>query len=362
MPPHRQCFNVGSNTINLMTDEVFLNILNNPESSILDFKADLYDFSNDKDNSVLAKFIKDVISFSNTIREGAAYIIFGVKENSDNTKEKVGITKNIDDGIFQDKIKNKLYPLPKISYYTKKLDGLTFGILEFSIKKYEFPITSTVKLRGVEVGKAYYRQGSTNTEALTLDIIKINSWLLSLPEIDFHESKQTLLSDFLKRLLTQKENLSEILPDIYVFAKSNNLTELKEFCEFEIKGIDVANDEVREKIHNENERYKYRVMTIKVSLDKIAQTFHRTPEQLKQELSALKNFFDIPYFFKESIPAIETCLKKTDGFMTTTMGVKDFFPDYKENYPVYGYIFNSDLTSLYQNIRQNLIDLIMNSK
>ncbi len=345
-----------------MTDEAFLSILNNPESSILDFKAELYDFSNDSDNSVTAKFIKDVISFSNTIREGSAYIIFGVKENPDNTKERVGITKNIDDGLIQDKVKNKLYPLPKISYYTKKLGELTFGVLEFPLKKYEFPITSTIKLKGIEIGKTYYRQGSTNTEALSLDIIKINTWLQSLPDTVVQESKQTSLSDFLKRLLTRKENLSEILPDIYVFAKSNNLIELKHFCEFEIKGFDVTNDEVRKNIQNENERYKYRVMTIKVSLDKIAQTFHRNPEQLKQELSTLKNFFDIPYFFKESIPIIESYLTKTDGYISTIMGVKDFFPEYKENYPVYGYIFNSDLINLYQNIRQNLIDLIMNSK
>lgn len=114
-----------------MTDQTFIEILNKPESSILDFKADLYNFSNDDDNTVLSKYIKDVISFSNTIRESSGHIIFGVKELSDNTKQKIGITKNIDDAIFQDKVKSKLYPLPKFNYSTKDFEGLKFGILEF---------------------------------------------------------------------------------------------------------------------------------------------------------------------------------------------------------------------------------------
>jgi len=132
-----------------MTDERFEEILSKSESSILDFKAELYDFSNDRDDIALAKFVKDVISFANTIREAPAYIIFGAKELQDNTKQKVGITKNIDDAIFQDKIKNKLYPIPNFNYSTKKINNLTFGILEFPIRQYEFPITSIVKLKGI---------------------------------------------------------------------------------------------------------------------------------------------------------------------------------------------------------------------
>jgi hypothetical protein len=345
-----------------MTDAKFEEILSRPESSILDFKSELYDFANDRDNSNLAKLVKDVISFTNTIREAPAYIIFGIKELPDGTKDIVGIARTIDDAILQDKIKNKVYPLPKFGYSTKIYNDKTFGILEFPIIRYEFPITSTVKLKGVEIGKAYFRHGSSNTEALSLDIIKINSWLQSLPEIKTELSTQAKSSNILKRLLAQNERLSEILPEIYLFAKENNLSDLRNYCEFEIKGFDVNNTKIMDLLRNESEKYKYRAQTIKVSLAKIVHVYNITPEQMNQELNKLDNVYDILYFFREPITLIESFLNKTDGYMTVTMSVKDILPDYKKDYPVYGYMFNKNYINLYQNIRQKLIDLIMDLK
>lgn len=345
-----------------MTDEKFEELISRPESSVLDFKADLYNFTNEKDDLTIGKFVKDVISFTNTIREESAFIIFGIKELEDNTKEKLGISKNIDDGIFQDKIKNKLYPIPKFKYFTQKVNGMTFGIMEFPVCKYEFPITSTVKLKGIEIGKTYYRQGSTNTEALSLDIIKINNWLQSLPEIENSTSVQSEIAIILKRLLTQEEKLSEILPDIYLLAKTNSFTDLKNFCELEIKGIDVNDIEIMNRIRNENENFKYRAQTIKISLNKIIHSPYHSSDQIKQEMHNLENFFDAPYFFKESISYIENLKNELDGYGTIKMSVKDVLPNYEKDYPVYGYLFKDNFRNLYQNIRQKLIDLIMGLK
>lgn len=197
-----------------MTENKFRELLNRPESSTLDFKSEMYDFSNDADNVIISKFVKDVLSFTNTIRESSSYVIFGVKELEDSNKELIGISKNIDDAILQDKVKNKIYPLPKFNYstiiYSKKL----FGILEFPVRRYDFPVSSVVKLRGLEIGRTYYRQGTSNTEALTLEILKINDWLQSLPKTDTEFSVQNLIATFLKRLLTQNEKLSEVLPEL----------------------------------------------------------------------------------------------------------------------------------------------------
>ena len=129
-------------------------------------KEDLYDFTNDHDDAKLAKFIKDVISFCNTIRQEKSYIVFGVKENQDGTKEKIGIPVKIDDAILQDKIKDKIYPRANFFFYTISYQGILFGVLEFPIVRYEIPITSTSRMKGLETGKVYYRQGTTNCEAL----------------------------------------------------------------------------------------------------------------------------------------------------------------------------------------------------
>lgn len=36
-------------------------------------------------------------------------------------------------------------------------------------------------MKGLETGKMYYRNGTSNTEANGIDAIRINDWLKSLP-------------------------------------------------------------------------------------------------------------------------------------------------------------------------------------
>lgn len=342
-----------------MTEQNFKELLSKPESSILDFKTDLYDFTNDTDGNITSKFIKDILSFTNTIRETSAYIIYGVKENQDSTKELIGITKNIDDAILQDKVKSKVHPLPKFQYSTLRFDDKLFGIIEIPLVKYDFPIVSIVKMKGIEIGKTYFRQGSSNTEALTLDIIKICSWFQSLPQFETVHSFHNDISNFLKRLLTKKDKLSEVLPELYVFAKSNNYQDLKYFCELEIKGFDVSGSELRNHIQTEREKFKYRVQVIKISLQEISQSINLTPEQLSQLLNDSEDFYNAPYFFKEPLIEIERFLDKEDGFAKITMKVKDVLPNYQKDHSAFGYVFNSNFLTLYANIRQKLIDLIM---
>ncbi|MFN5774501.1 helix-turn-helix domain-containing protein, partial [Flavobacterium sp.] len=157
--------------------DTFESLLNNPESSVLDFKKELYDFSNDGDST--AKFVKDIISFANTIRSTNAYIIFGIKE-IDGQLDLIGLKKGIDDSILQNKVKNKVFPRPIFSYSPIKYKDKLFGLIEIPIHKYELPITPSTQLKGLEIGKVYYRNGTANTEATGIDVIRINEWLKSL--------------------------------------------------------------------------------------------------------------------------------------------------------------------------------------
>ncbi|MBK9301271.1 MAG: putative DNA binding domain-containing protein, partial [Bacteroidetes bacterium] len=133
-----------------MNEELLNKLLREQESSVLDFKRDMYSFENDFEGSV-SKLIKDILSFCNTIREKKAYIIFGIEENENKIKIKKGIEKIYDDSFFHDKIKNKIFPLPRIKYYNIRNEELNFGILEFPLVKYNTPIYSTVKLKGIDV-------------------------------------------------------------------------------------------------------------------------------------------------------------------------------------------------------------------
>lgn len=123
----------------MISHEEITEILEKPESSTLDFKEDLYDFKNDKDLKSTAKFIKDVISFCNTIRNEKGLIIFGVKEKTDNTFEFIGLNSFIDDSILQEKVKDKVFPRPYFSYYElnyneKKLEFLNFQLLNMNYR------------------------------------------------------------------------------------------------------------------------------------------------------------------------------------------------------------------------------------
>ena len=64
----------------------FENLIEQPESSILDFKKAMYDFSNDQDHRETAEFVKDIIAFANSIRTESAFIIMVLKSCRTNQK------------------------------------------------------------------------------------------------------------------------------------------------------------------------------------------------------------------------------------------------------------------------------------
>ncbi|MBV2195432.1 MAG: ATP-binding protein [Flavobacterium sp.] len=148
----------------MLSEKEFISLIEGQESSILDFKQKMYDFS-DKDKAT-SDFVKDVICMSNTIRQSNSYIIIGIEEKKNGEKIIHGLDDDIDDAILQDKVKNKVFPRPIFSFYKLNYKNTKFGIIEFPITKYSTPLTPTVKLRGLEIGKVYYRQGTSNTEAL----------------------------------------------------------------------------------------------------------------------------------------------------------------------------------------------------
>lgn len=149
-----------------MTIDKFKELLTRPEGPCIDFKREQYDLLSDKEGIYTAKFIKDIIALSNTIREETAFIIFGVEE-SNGQKNLIGINNLLDDSIFQDKIKDKVSPKPKFYSYSIALNGYVFGIIEIPIVKYSEPICAIKNLKGIEAGKVYCRRGSINAEATT---------------------------------------------------------------------------------------------------------------------------------------------------------------------------------------------------
>ena len=131
-----------------MDIERFNQIIQKGENDLVDFKVVGYfnddDVSTKKDKD--AEFVKDILSFANTVREDSAYIIIGVQDNG----EKVGITDAdfTDSAILQAKIKGKVSPIPNFNafpFYDEK--GLQYQIIEVLISW-----SSTAYLPTVTVG------------------------------------------------------------------------------------------------------------------------------------------------------------------------------------------------------------------
>lgn len=162
---------------------LFEQLLAKRECQILDFKREFYDLNGvnkiEREEKI-AKFLKDLISFANTIRTESAYIIIGIAENNSGDLVANKIKQHPDDAVLQSKIKDKVHPIPQFLYYPYNYENMQFGIIEIPIVKYPEPCKPTKNLRGLEKGKVYLRRGSMNDEAKEHEIVMIYDWLRSL--------------------------------------------------------------------------------------------------------------------------------------------------------------------------------------
>lgn len=341
----------------MISEKEFEDLLDKTESSILDFKEDVYDFKNDKAKVNTAKYIKDVIAFSNTIRTETSYIIFGVKELDNGELELSGISDNIDDAILQDKVKDKVLPRPNFIFFTLKYKSKLFGILEFPVEKYEMPIVPSVNgLRGLEAGKVYYRNGTSNTEASAYDVIRINDWFKSLPKTTESISLNEEVSRYLKQLTKGDEKLSVIISELLSLSKKHNFIELQEFCLNEIKGINSP----------EPGQSLYRVQKVIVSWHKIEinpYNFRKPTVQLiRKEMEESEGFFETKLMMQHPIIEIESSLEQflidPNTYGTMKVDSKALLGT-KKKHDLYIYTFPFNFTNLYRNIRQRAIDILM---
>ena len=339
----------------MISTEEFELLLSRNESSTLDFKKEFYHFDKDK---ILAtsQIVKDVISFSNTIRTSTSYIIFGVKE-LENKKELFGIDSSIDDASIQEKLKDKTYPRPKFQSYFITYNGKKFLIFEFPIQKYDMPITPAIKMKGLKLGQVYYRNGSANTEANSLEVINISDWFRNLPEkVKIQNDKPEQQSKLLIDLTHKDKSLSAIFSEIIKYADRFDIKKLKEFCVSQLSALPGQNKNA----------HLYR--SLKVFISEKELEINQNPFLnistgiVRKELRDDKNFHEVDFFFHYPIMKIENLIdwknEKGTRLITITSSNKQLNLG-EGDYEVFIYIFETDLIDLYNRLRQKVIDLLM---
>ena len=147
-------------------------LLELPEGETLDFKATMYDTS-DKKNKW--RFAKDIASLANTPREANAYIVLGVKKQTDGSVYLWGLDRTVDDVELQDAAKSLLDPVPRFLYKSIQHDGKVLGLI--TILRNNSPVTPSRTIgKGFIEGRIYFRRGSQNAEASTQEQGQIWDW------------------------------------------------------------------------------------------------------------------------------------------------------------------------------------------
>ena len=156
-----------------MDSKTLSDLLQQPESSTLDFKATSYDLS---DNRQKRNFAKDIASLANTPREDDAYLILGVKKFTDGTDALWGIDGKLDDAELQSVVYSLLEPALRFSYQPIRHRDVLLGVVTVPPGQ-KYPVTPKTTLDfGFVQGSIYFRRGSQNAAASTIEQEQIWDW------------------------------------------------------------------------------------------------------------------------------------------------------------------------------------------
>ena len=145
-------------------------LLNEPESSSLDFKRDQYPFdgANDQEKGEL---LKDVLALSNAWRRTDAYIMIGVDERPGGRSQPVGVHKHLDDAQLQQFVNSKVQRPIRFAYQVQNVDSVELGVIWIPIQDRPFFLRSDFgKLKKDTV---YLRRGSSTGIADPDEIAKM---------------------------------------------------------------------------------------------------------------------------------------------------------------------------------------------
>ena len=162
-----------------MAEIEFRELIQRPESDVLDFKQQGYIFSESKSR---LDFIKDVLAMANTPRTQPAHIVLGVKWTPENGAELIGLDVQLDDVKFQGAIGTGwTQPKPRFIYKPILFEGRHFGVIEVEVSQ-EGPFTALKDGDGLQAGALYWRRGTQNERAVGTELRQILNWFTGMTD------------------------------------------------------------------------------------------------------------------------------------------------------------------------------------
>ena len=145
-----------------MNDQLIEELLNEDESSSLDFKRDQYPFDKATDDEK-SEIIKDIIAFANAWRRYDAYILIGVDEVKGGRSLVVGVQNHLNESNLQQLVNFKTQIPVHFSYQAYEFEGVQIGIITIPVQ--ERPIYLKNNYGKLKKEIVYIRRGSSTVEA-----------------------------------------------------------------------------------------------------------------------------------------------------------------------------------------------------
>jgi hypothetical protein len=141
------------------------------ECEYLDFKKTQYKRENYSD------LLIDVMSMANSDFNGDKYILLGIKDKPNGTREIVGIepTEFEDDATYQNLVFDNIEPAIKFEYYSIEVEQKLIGVLRLHSTNTDRPYMLRKKYANLNEGLCKIRRGSSNSFVTRKDIDKFFS-------------------------------------------------------------------------------------------------------------------------------------------------------------------------------------------
>lgn len=155
-----------------MTDGLFEALLQEEESSSLDFKRDQYPFIGASDDDK-GELLKDILAFANSWRRSTAYILIGVDEVKGGRGVVHGVSQHLADNDLQQFVNSKANRTVTFSYAAFPFEGKQVGII--TIPKQERPVFLNKDFGKLKKQVVYVRQSSSTAPASPDEIARMGA-------------------------------------------------------------------------------------------------------------------------------------------------------------------------------------------
>src|ERR1035437_10062397 len=137
-------------------------LLNESESSSLDFKRDEYRFDG-ASNEDKGELLKDILAFANAWRREDAFILIGVDDVRGGRSKPVGVERHLDDAHLQQFVNAKTQKPVAFSYSVEHVDDVEIGVIRIPVQ--ERPIFLVADYGRLHKDVVYLRRGSATATA-----------------------------------------------------------------------------------------------------------------------------------------------------------------------------------------------------